>query len=110
MWKHSIAVRLLATAAVGVLAASVLPATAAQAALSDCSSGQWNNWAGWQGRCLGTTRPGTDKYRAIAYCIRENGSTRTAYGPWVLAVPQLPYSIAQCSVNYWAYDGTLETA
>ncbi|MEV0382668.1 hypothetical protein [Nonomuraea sp. NPDC050643] len=92
-----------------LLVLTALPATTAQAALIDCWNRQWNSGAGWYGGCAGSTRPGTDKYRAIAYCIRENGSTRTAYGPWVNIIPY-PDSIAICPVNYFAYDGTLATA
>lgn len=106
--KRSIGVRVLAVAALGVSATLALPAVAAQATPSNCWSGQWNNYDGWQGKCNTITNPGTDRYRAVAYCIRENGSTRTAYGPWVSSIPY-PVSVAVCPVNYSASSGYLQT-
>ena len=105
---RSTAVRVLVTAALGVSATLVLPAAVAQAVPSNCWSGQWNSWDGWQGACGTLTYPGKDGYRAIAYCIREDGSTRTVYGPWVTSIPY-PVSVAACPVNYSAYGGTLQT-
>lgn len=105
---RSIALRVLATAALGVSATLVLPAAAAQAAPSGCWSGQWNNYDGWQGKCGTITYPGVDGYRAVAYCAREDGSRRTVYGAWVTNIPY-PVSIAACPVNWFASGGTLQT-
>jgi hypothetical protein len=107
MRTRSIAARVLAIAALGASATLALPATVSQATLSNCWNGQWNNYDGWQGKCNTSTRPGSDRYRAVAYCIRENGSTRTAYGPWVSSIPY-PVSVAVCPVNYSAYGGRLD--
>lgn len=105
---RSIAARVVATAALGVVAMLAPPAAAAQATPSNCWSGQWNGYSGWQGKCNTITNPGTDRYRAVANCVRENGSTRTAYGPWVSSIPY-PVSVAACPVNYSASSGFLQT-
>ena len=56
----------------------------------------------------GRTDTGRCQYRAVAYCVREDGSRRTTYGPWVNRIPY-PVSVAICPVNYSASSGYLQT-
>ncbi|MBP2327454.1 hypothetical protein JOF56_007839 [Kibdelosporangium banguiense] len=109
MLMRSTAVRVLVTAALGVSATLALPAAVAQAEPRSCWSRSWNGNDGWQGKCDEITYPGRDRYRAVAYCVRENGSRRTAYGPWISSIPY-PVSYATCPVNYSASSGYLQTA
>jgi len=101
--KHPIAVRVLATAALGVTATLALPATAAQATIGTCQHGPTSGYVGWQAHHCDSTDPGRDRFRAIAYCIREGGSRQTAYGPWMSVINNT--SVATCPVNFSAYSG-----
>lgn len=103
MRLRSSAATAVAATAMALTASLALPATAAQATITSCQHGPTGSGDSWRAYSCSSTNPGPDRFRAIAYCVRENGSRTTAYGAW--ARPIGGVSVATCPVNYFASSG-----
>ena len=105
MRTRSIAAAAAAATALGFTASLALPMPA-QAVISSCKHGPTSGYVGWQAYQCSSNNPGADRYRAIARCIREDGTRRTAYGRWEKVIDTT--SVATCPVNFSAYSGGYE--
>ena len=108
--RGRLTVRALAVVAV-FAAAVVVPATAAYATPSGCSSSAWfgsGTQEGWQAGCTHFPQPGQDWYQAVATCQRIGHPSvrKTVNGPVIRNIPY-PKSIAHCASGYEVVGGTM---